>query len=74
MIRGPGELLGTKQHGLPEIKIGNIIRDKDILELARREAFELVAKDAGLKDIRHKNLREVILDRYKGKIEFLKVG
>jgi len=41
-IRGPGELTGTKQTGLPELRIANIIRDRDILELAREEAFKLV--------------------------------
>ncbi len=73
-IRGPGQLLGTRQHGLPEIKYGNMIADKDILELARREAFELVEKDSGLTDERNRNLREVILNRYKGKLGFFKVG
>ncbi|HEX5874478.1 MAG TPA: hypothetical protein VFY60_07495, partial [Pyrinomonadaceae bacterium] len=37
-LRGPGELLGTKQSGLPEFRIGNIVRDQELLELARREA------------------------------------
>ncbi len=73
-IRGPGQILGTKQHGLPEIRFGNIIEDKAILELARKEAFELVDNDSGLKDERNRNLREAILERYKGKTEFLKVG
>lgn len=73
-IRGPGQILGTKQHGLPEIRFGNIIEDKAMLELARKEAFELVDNDLGLKDERNRNLREAILERYKGKTEFLKVG
>jgi ATP-dependent DNA helicase RecG len=37
-IRGPGELLGTKQSGLPEFRVGNIVRDQRILEAARKEA------------------------------------
>ncbi|HKS08354.1 MAG TPA: ATP-dependent DNA helicase RecG [Pyrinomonadaceae bacterium] len=37
-IRGPGELLGTRQSGLPEFRIGNIVRDRLLLESARREA------------------------------------
>jgi ATP-dependent DNA helicase RecG len=37
-LRGPGEFFGTKQSGLPALRIANIIRDKDILELARSEA------------------------------------
>ncbi len=37
-IRGPGEVLGTRQSGLPEFRIANIVRDQKILEIARREA------------------------------------
>ncbi|MDD5679773.1 MAG: ATP-dependent DNA helicase RecG [Candidatus Omnitrophica bacterium] len=73
-IRGPGQILGTRQHGLPEIKFGDIIEDKAILELARKEAFELVEHDSGLKDERNRNLREAVSARYKGKTEFLRVG
>jgi len=73
-IRGPGQLLGLKQHGLPEMRLGDISADRDILELARREAFELVEKDSGLKDEKNRNLREVILERYKGKMTFLRIG
>ena len=42
-LRGPGEFLGTKQSGLPVFRIGNLIRDSEILELARSEAQNLVA-------------------------------
>jgi ATP-dependent DNA helicase RecG len=37
-LRGPGEFFGTKQSGLPTLRIGNIIRDHDVLEVARSEA------------------------------------
>lgn len=37
-LRGPGELLGTKQSGLPEFRVGNIVRDQRLLEAARKEA------------------------------------
>ena len=37
-LRGPGELLGTRQSGLPEFRIGNIVRDQVILEAAKKEA------------------------------------
>ncbi|MBL7071350.1 MAG: ATP-dependent DNA helicase RecG [Candidatus Omnitrophica bacterium] len=73
-MRGPGEALGTRQHGLPEIRFGDIVADKDILELARREAFELIEKDSNLSDERNRDLRDVIMERYKGKLEFLGVG
>jgi ATP-dependent DNA helicase RecG len=41
-LRGPGEFLGTKQSGLPAFRIGNILRDQEILELARSEAVSFV--------------------------------
>ena len=42
-MRGPGEFLGTRQSGLPDLRIGDILRDHDILEDARREAFRTAA-------------------------------
>ena len=42
-LRGPGEFFGTKQSGLPALRIANILRDPDILEAARREAVSFVA-------------------------------
>ena len=44
-LRGPGELLGTKQSGLPEFRIGNIVRDQELLEKARKEAEFYLAKE-----------------------------
>jgi ATP-dependent DNA helicase RecG len=43
-MRGPGEFLGTRQSGLPDLRAGDILRDHDILEDARREAFDLAAR------------------------------
>lgn len=42
-LRGPGEFFGTKQSGVPALRIGNILRDADILEVARSEAGAFVA-------------------------------
>jgi ATP-dependent DNA helicase RecG len=44
-LRGPGELLGTRQSGLPEFRVGNLIRDQQILERARNEAEMYLSKD-----------------------------
>ncbi len=46
-LRGPGDILGTKQAGMPDFRVGNIIRDLQILEVARREA-EFYLKDKNL--------------------------
>ena len=44
-LRGPGELLGTKQSGLPEFRIGNIVRDQELLEQAKHEAEFYLSKE-----------------------------
>ncbi|MGB3112188.1 MAG: ATP-dependent DNA helicase RecG, partial [Candidatus Omnitrophota bacterium] len=68
-IRGPGEFLGTRQSGLPELRVGNIVRDFKIMEEAREEAFRLVTEDAGLVDPRHEGIRDMIKERFRGKIK-----
>ena len=43
-LRGPGEFFGTKQAGLPSLRVANILRDAEILEIARREAVDFIAR------------------------------
>lgn len=43
-LRGPGEFLGTRQSGLPDFNLANLVEDADILELARKKAFEFIEK------------------------------
>ncbi len=43
-LRGPGEFFGTRQSGLPALRVANILRDADILEIARREAVDFIAR------------------------------
>ncbi|HWC77551.1 MAG TPA: ATP-dependent DNA helicase RecG [Blastocatellia bacterium] len=43
-LRGPGEVMGTRQAGVPAFRVGNIIRDHDLLELAKREADRLITE------------------------------
>jgi len=47
-LRGPGEVYGTRQHGLPELKIADLARDQQVLKLARKDAFDLIARDPTL--------------------------
>lgn len=63
-LRGPGELFSTRQHGLPDLKIANIVDDFELLVVARGNAFEVVSKDPMLKKADHKNIRRVILVRF----------
>jgi len=63
-LRGPGELFSTRQHGLPDLKIANIIDDFDLLVMARRKAFELVSKDPMLAKAEHKNIRQALVTKF----------
>ena len=56
-LRGPGDMMGTQQSGIMDLKIGNIVRDSDILNAARSEAFELVKKDVELALPENKSIR-----------------
>ncbi|MFA7485966.1 MAG: ATP-dependent DNA helicase RecG, partial [Phycisphaerae bacterium] len=67
-IRGPGELFSTRQHGLPDLKIANIVDDYELLVMARRYAFELVEKDPMLTDSNHKNIRQSLIDKFGNSI------
>jgi ATP-dependent DNA helicase RecG len=43
-LRGPGEFAGTRQSGIPSLRIASVIRDREILEVARREAVDFVSR------------------------------
>jgi ATP-dependent DNA helicase RecG len=51
-LRGPGEFFGTKQSGLPSLRIANILRDAEILEIARRDAVDFIARPPSEDDLR----------------------
>ena len=60
-LRGPGDLFGTRQHGLPPLRIADLLRDSAILDEARRDAQALVAADPGLSHPEHARLRRLVL-------------
>ncbi len=73
-LRGPGEFFGTRQSGLPEFRVADLIRDAPILEEARREAMTIVAADSELRDPAHQRLREALLARWRGKLSLAASG
>ncbi len=73
-IRGPGEFFGTRQSGLPEFRVADLIRDAALLEEARGEAQRIIAADAELRDPAHRALREGLLARWRGKLALASVG
>ncbi len=70
-LRGPGEFFGTKQHGIPELKIANLINDMSILKVVQKEAREILKVDPELRLDKHKKLREKIEKMFKTQIEDL---
>ena len=68
LLRGPGEFYGTRQHGLPDLKLARVIEDVHILQEAREAAFALIERDPNLSQPQHRLLRER-LDELKEKVE-----
>jgi len=73
-LRGPGDLFGTRQHGLPPMRIADLARDASVLEEARRDAATLVASDPGLAQPDHAALRRMTLARYGKVLDLADVG
>ncbi len=66
-LRGPGEFMGTLQHGMPELMLGSFSSDMKLLEIARKEAFSLVLKDPELGQSKHGNLKIFVREKFYAK-------
>jgi len=73
-LRGPGEFFGTRQHGLPELTISDLGRDYDILRLAHKDAFEMVKADPELAKGRHPIISDSVRDKFKERLDLIRVG
>lgn len=73
-LRGPGDLFGTRQHGLPPLLIADLFRDQDWLHKARRDAQSIVAADPELSAAELKRLRQLVLAKYGRALEISDVG
>ncbi len=60
-LRGPGELFGTRQHGLPPLMVADLRRDMDILSRARHDARHIIAADPSLIDPQWTRIRKMVL-------------
>nr|WP_225937825.1 ATP-dependent DNA helicase RecG [Myxococcus sp. RHSTA-1-4] len=73
-IRGPGEFLGTRQSGLPELAVANLARDGDLLSMAQSEARRILAQDPDLEAREHQGLVKALEERWEGRLALARVG
>ena len=68
-IRGPGEFFGTRQHGLPELKVANIFKHIKILKQAQLEARYIIGQDRRLQLKENQKIKEEILYKFSEREE-----
>ena len=56
--RGPGDFFGTRQHGLPEMRIANLFEDRDILAMSQEAAKKIMVEDRHLESEKYSGLRK----------------
>ncbi|WP_432671073.1 ATP-dependent DNA helicase RecG [Flavobacterium sp. SM2513] len=61
-LRGPGDIMGKQQSGILNLKIADLVKDRDILELARHHALKILKTDAPLLQPEHATLRQVFIE------------
>lgn len=66
-LRGPGDIMGKQQSGVLNLQIADLVKDRDILQVARHEAIKLLKADAPMEKPEHKRLREVFIEISKKK-------
>ncbi|HMK38423.1 MAG TPA: hypothetical protein VK569_03720, partial [Bacteroidota bacterium] len=73
-IRGPGDFFGTRQSGVPEFKIADILADAALLDEARADAFTIVESDPHLSNAEHRSLLSYLRSRYHDEMKLIDVG
>ncbi|MDD8017767.1 MAG: ATP-dependent DNA helicase RecG [Bacteroidota bacterium] len=73
-LRGAGDYFGTRQSGLPGFHVANIVTDTDILSIARKEAFDLVARDPHLSRTENKSVKKEFEYVFKDLLSYVRVG
>jgi len=74
LLRGPGELVGTRQSGAPPMYLADLLRDASVVAEARRDALELFGRDPALADPAWGRLRELIMKRWGAQLGLGQVG
>ena len=73
-LRGEGQILGEKQHGLPELRLASVLTDRDLLEIAREDALSLIEADPHLGDPAHGPLAAEVRSRFAAAWEWVSSG
>ena len=73
-LRGPGEFFGTRQHGLPELKIADIVTDARLLYQARDWAFKIIGEDPKLTKNENLCIRSTFIRKYKKRFSLVDIG
>jgi ATP-dependent DNA helicase RecG len=73
-FRGPGEFFGTRQHGLPELRVADIVGDAILLSQAREDAFRLVEDDPTIAKDANRPVRDTLVHKYREKLKLATVG
>ncbi len=73
-LRGPGEFFGTAQHGLPELRVANLIEDFELLRMAQRDAFEMASADPHLIDPDNQELKRQLKKQFGTNITLIDVS
>ncbi len=67
-LRGPGDIFGTKQSGMPELRYANVVEDYDLLLKARNDAFQIIENDKNLSDRNNSIIKKNLQENFSGNI------
>jgi ATP-dependent DNA helicase RecG len=73
-LRGPGDFFGTRQSGVPEFKVADIVNDSAILNEARTDAFDIITRDPHLAQREHRMLADRLRSYIDNELSLLRVG
>ncbi len=73
-LRGSGEFFGTRQHGLPDLKYSDLVKDIKIIQTARKDAFAIIGQDPQLRLKQHHIIREYFQTNYREKYQLIQIS
>ncbi len=73
-LRGWGDFFGTRQSGMPAFKLANPITDREVLDMAREDAFSIVDKDPFLRKAEHQGLKRLVQTDLKKRMKMIQIS